>query len=302
MHPIGARPRAQGPPAGERSLFGVRQLARRAAAFTLLELLAVIAIIGIITAIALPTLNNFKTDTMAAASRQFLDDVARARQLAISQRTTVFMVFVPSQFWTDPNYGQNWRPEDHREATNLFGKQLIGYNFVAMRSMGDQPGQSNPRYLAKWRTMPEGSFISPQKFVTTIQGGLKVGRQYAPPTIRNPATEERFDIYSFNYTNGIPFPLEDTPSANPALRAYVTLPYIAFNYVGQLVDGWGQLVRTNEIVPLGLGSVGGVNPQTGQPTPAAVTESPRGNVTNSFTLVSVEWLTGRARIQRQEVQ
>ena len=64
-------------------------------AFTLLELLVVLAIIGILAGISLPTIHAFKPNPAAVAAQQLLDDVARARQLAISQRTTVFMVFLP---------------------------------------------------------------------------------------------------------------------------------------------------------------------------------------------------------------
>src|SRR4051812_4982181 len=71
-------------------------------AFTLIELLTVIAIVGILAALLAPVLKNFsKPDVTVAATRQMLDDVARARQLAISQRSTVFMVFVPTNFWSD---------------------------------------------------------------------------------------------------------------------------------------------------------------------------------------------------------
>ena len=63
-------------------------------------MLVVISILGILAALAVPALKNFgHADAMTAAAQQLLDDVARARQLAISQRTTVYMVFVPTNFW-----------------------------------------------------------------------------------------------------------------------------------------------------------------------------------------------------------
>src|SRR4051812_45868760 len=72
-------------------------------AFTLIELLVVISIIGILAAILAPAVSHLlKGDNTLAATRQMLDDCARARQMAISQRTTVYMVFVPTNFWSDP--------------------------------------------------------------------------------------------------------------------------------------------------------------------------------------------------------
>lgn len=268
-----------------------------AAGFTLLELLAVIAIIGILAAIALPNLKSFKYNAMAAASRQMLDDLARARQLAISQRTVVFMVFVPPNFWTLPNYGVNWTPEDFQAATNLFDKQLIGYNFVALRSLGDQPGRNRPRYLSSWKTLPEGVFISLQKF------GLP--RQFSPPPIKNNVTGEVFPIYAFAATNSIPFPLETTRPSNDVQAPYLPLYYIAFNHLGQLVDAQGQPTGANELIPLALGNVSFArDPATKAVVRSApsVNENPPGNSTNSFNLVNIDWLTGRARMVRQEVQ
>ena len=128
-------------------------------AFTLIELLVVISILGILAALTVPALKNFgKSDVNISASRQLLDGVARARQLAISQRTTVYMVFVPTNFWDIPgtiNLNTAWfnalTPAQRAAATNLCSEQMSGYNFVAYGAMGDQPGQHAWHYLANRR-------------------------------------------------------------------------------------------------------------------------------------------------------
>ena len=102
------RPRAgRRHPAARIHVLGLRALADAVApsqrvglqtwAYTLLELLAVITIMGIIAALAVPTLRGLKPNAKVAATRELLDAVGRARQLALSQRTTVYMVFVHDQ-------------------------------------------------------------------------------------------------------------------------------------------------------------------------------------------------------------
>jgi len=58
-------------------------------AFTLIELLTVIAIIGLLAVLLAPVLKNFgKPDVTVSATRQMLDDCARARALAIMKSPT----------------------------------------------------------------------------------------------------------------------------------------------------------------------------------------------------------------------
>ena len=151
----------------------------RTRAFTLIEMLTVVAIIGIIAGFSIPVLKNFgQANVGVSASRQLLDDIGRARQLAMSQRTTVYMVFVPTNFW-EPSGWYHLIPALWTNAvvnaghisvvSNLFDKQLTGYTFLAYGALGDQPGRHTWHYLAPWQSLPDGAYIPPLKF--EIPGG-----------------------------------------------------------------------------------------------------------------------------------
>ena len=268
--------------------------------FTLIELLVVIAILGIMAALTVPVLKNFaRSDATLGASRQLLDGVARARQLAISQRTTVYMVFMPMNFWTptwmDAN-GQNptaaWNnltPAQQTAATNLCDKQLTGYTFIAKGAMGDQPGQHAWHYLAPWQSLPDGTFIAWTKFTNSLM-------TTQPYTITDSINPGKFyNIYGFA-TNAIPFPT--------ATNTSLIFPCLAFNYLGQLtVDGQTVAVR-DEYIPIAKGSVlYAKDPVTKafQFNPPDASEMPPGNSTNSYNIVHIDRLTGRAVLEYQKM-
>jgi prepilin-type N-terminal cleavage/methylation domain-containing protein len=273
----------------------VRRSVIRGRGFTLIELLVVIGIMGLLAAITVPALKNFKkADAGLSATRQLLADVGFARQMAIAHRTTVYLVFCPSNFWNDPAYNRLGTlpappapaPSELQKSWQLFDKQITGYAFVTLREVGDQPGRMTPRYHGRWRTLPEGVFIAPFKF--------------NPPgtytRITDPSTTppRYFDVYGFDVTNNIPFPSE----AAAALGApYVTLPFVAFNSQGQLDSG------RDEFIPLARGSVVYARDQNGVPQAQwpVIIENPPGNSTNAFNLIHIDWLTGRARLERQEI-
>jgi len=285
-------------------------------AFTLIELLTVIAIIGILAALLAPVLRNFaRPDVAVAASRQLLDDVARARQLAISERSTVYMAFVPPGFWNDPMKtgitpnGWTSLPLPFRSSTivtQMYGAQLNGYFIVSLRGIGDQPGRNYPKDLVRVKTLPAGSFIAPFKYTNAPVFGAPIS------TVPYPTNRQDLLIYSFLRTNTIPFPSCDIQTNSTFMSGYnfgnlrfVTLPYIAFNYLGQLTAGDGSVLPYDENIPLDYGSIAEfrdlTNKAFAQGLPSVI-ESPEGNSTNvSYNIIHIDRLTGRARLERQDV-
>jgi prepilin-type N-terminal cleavage/methylation domain-containing protein len=279
-------------------------------AFTLVELLVVIAIVGVLATLVAPALTAIrKDDVMVAATRQMLDDAGRARRLAISERTTVYMVFVPTNFWKEANWA--FVPPSVRNSmvvTQLYAAQWTGYAVFCLHGVGDQPGQSFPRDLVRVRTLPEGTFFSPRKF----PGGPQSAPQYqyspVPPTTPLHIGSD-IDVYSFLTTSEVPFPTTDMLAGSP-LAAFIDLPYIAFNYLGQLVGPDGNVLPYDENIPLAHGTVAywrdqksrlPIQPAAGQPAIADISEVPPGNdINSSYNVIHIDRLTGRARLERQD--
>lgn len=247
---------------------------RRVAAFTLVEMLVVIAIIGMLAAVGLPALKGFgQSNTIAAAQRQMLDDISAARQRAIAEHTEVYIVFMPHTNSSLADYvrsrnGLSPGSSTLQQVTNLLGEQYTSYALYTPRAVGDQPGRPVGRYLQingrNWQTLPEGMFFKTTKFAFTNEG-----------------------VSPFR-TRPFPFPT--------ATNAPVFLPYIQFNYLGQLVSPRDDGA---EIIPLARGSIfydPGFNPDP--------IENPRGNSSRTNTMynwVRIDGLTGRARIDRYEM-
>lgn len=250
----------------------------RRRAFTLVELLVVMAIIGIMAAVGIPALKGMgESNATGAAVRQLMDDLSYARSKAINERTTVYVVFV-----TDRILAQPWSPAERREIANYANLQFTSYALFATRTLGDQPGASNPRYITDWKTLPDGIIIPTNKF--------DVNLAYTPNRLPIPLFHR-----PFTHTL-IPF-----PKATSVKK--VELPYIAFDYQGRLFQQ-GLAISEDVIVPIAKGSV--IYPQedkdklaAGSIEPAEVIETPKGNATNNPS-IRIDWLTGRARMVRPE--
>ena len=284
-----------------------RAEAERRRAFTLIEMLVVLSIMGLLAALAVPALKNFgHSDAMTAAVQQMQNDVGRARQLAISQRTTVYMVFVPTNFWSNLDYNLagvsstwwgNLSGAQKAIVTNLCGEQLTSYTFMADGAVGDQPGQHQWHYLAPWQTLPEGTFIAQQKFASPGSEVSSVSQPLFQQWNTNYPHSDENKIYAFTNMVAMPFPTEDSP--------LLSMPCIAFNFLGQLTLDGQAMADRHEYIPLARGNVApAIDPATKlfQLNPPQILENPSGNSTNAYNIIDIDPLTGRATVQQPKIR
>ncbi len=253
---------------------------RRARAFTLIEMLVVIGIIGALAAIATPSLKGLKqANLLASANRQLLDDLGMARLKAMSDRTTVYMIFVPTNI--AQMAGNFSRPEDRRVATNLAKGVYTTYALVSRRTVGDQPGRFTPRFLTGWQTLPQGVVIPELKFIGATNRLTVAPFDKAPFDVNQ--------VFPFDRVTGLPFP---TSQGMQAAASQISLPCIGFDSKGQLVNG------RDELIPLIRGDVLFGRDAAGQSRYFVRQEGLANRVLtfNDVQAVSVNWLTGRARV------
>ncbi len=280
---------------------------RRAAAFTLLELLVVVAVIGLLAGITAPAIRGMvQGKTLASGHRQLTDDLNRARQEALRLRTTVYVVFAPTNVWQsrlslDTQIDsmiagqlapQRFREQALRSFTNIALGVFHSYALLVEREIGAQPGRNHTRYLGPgWQTLPDGVILSPRLFLP------------APM-----AATDRRDLVSHELPQRpFRFPLAEFPGDTlPA----IPMRFVAFGPDGRMaVDEMNQYWTLNgrpelRLPPMseltlavGQGSVFISRDASGQidrtVVPDAI-ETPRDNATNNRVIVSS--LTGRSRI------
>ena len=272
-------------------------------AFTLIELLVVIGLIALIAGLAAPALKT-KSVSMDIAFRQLADDLNRARQLAISTRSTVYVLFMPLIDSTSPL--TNNLPAAQQDI--LTSRQARGYAIFSRRSVGSQPGQEEPRYLSEWKELPEGAFISTNKFQSPDDDSKFYG--FLP-----------MDYLSAKENPSVKVPFEDGST-------YKRLPYVAFDSTGALTlsesgyvrgeqkrDDWRQSLAARAVIPLVAGSVAlsrrddGFGKQVLEWAAGSILVKPpfdpKGNfqsITNYIKRVVVDPLSGRSRVEGGEIQ
>jgi prepilin-type N-terminal cleavage/methylation domain-containing protein len=306
-------------------------------AFTLIEMLVVLGIIGILAAMTLPSFKNSKKGNVTeSAMRQLADDFAIARLKAMSSRGKVYVVFAPDLAFF---YGTNPLPTvisdyltTNAAANNLVGGQLTAYALYSPRSVGEQPGQRTPRYLSEWHSLPDGAFIPAAAFQNPQLFHNVYGAWTNSPVYDGILLD---DTYVMTNTVPLPFIAFDEAGKLWQRGANIVLPILEGG-VQHPKDNSGNTnlvistdaVETSQPIPPTGGIVGGIeylvagvagstityNAVTyragetfvGLPTPPAA----RANYTVSSGAprvvqlygVRLDWITGRAKAIRPEMQ
>jgi prepilin-type N-terminal cleavage/methylation domain-containing protein len=261
-------------------------------AFTLIETIVVLAIIGMILALSLPHFRHMNEGrTMEAAVRQLLDDLAFARQTAIATRSTVAVVFVPPDVQALTPTLSKYNSNEIAQIYNLQAGALTTYAIFSFRKPGDQPGRNAINYVREWKSLPEKIFIAESMF-DPANSGIST---YPPPNT-NAFLIERF-----------PFP--------QITSLELDLPYIAFSAEGYCLplalntqtfrtrySGIVDKTYTHDIyIPLASGVIMYTRNPDGTLASWNVQEVPPNNSINTSNVIHIDWLTGRAKLERADV-
>ena len=228
-------------------------------------------------------------------TRQLIDDLAFARQKAISTRSTVYVVFVP----LDTRFFVPVPSKDSVQVLNQFTNMLSGvcssYAVLATKTIGDQPGRPNMRYLTEWKTLPEGIIIATNKFAYWINNNSGI----------NPLNTNAWGLNRDEKTRPFAYSIDQIPI--PVIEGFresmVSMPYIGFDAQGKLFRKSYSSYYPDEVIPLTRASVFHQRNASGQLLSLApdIREIPPGNSTNNYRRIRINWMTGRAKVEKPEI-
>lgn len=259
--------------------------------FTLVELLAVVAIMGLIAGAAVVALRGLRAPSLAGAASEVASAMKMTRQMAISSGRKMLLVF----------------PHD-LSAANLGAAPLRSYAIFECLDQGFETREPpyyyhpetapNPRFLARteWRKLPDGIFfcnfasfgyssMAGDPFSGILQNNVpyptnRVLLAAGSGSVRS-GEEWR---YFMSFTN---LPI-GTPSNPGSVLATINAPFVGF-----LPDGRAFYLGSSSYSQAALRLVQGYVPNE-NPMALAVTD------TNSFFYIETDARSGRIRVRGRD--
>jgi hypothetical protein len=191
----------------------------------------------------------------------------------------VHVVFVPPEIANQAVPGGLSKREETLW-NRLRGGPYTTYALYAERTLGDQPGKRNARYITDWRTLPEGVFIADYEYE----------RLPAGPFDKEAPIDRPFRWKDF------PFPTEQSKQQRE-------LPHIAFDQNGSLLQykqsAKSVRVYEPEYIWMAKGSV--LVARDGQNVSIDAREVPLSNSRSNYNRIRIDPISGRARLERPEI-
>jgi type II secretory pathway pseudopilin PulG len=233
-----------------------------AAAFTLVELMAVVALIGLMMMVVMPSLQSGRGSSLISAARQFSNDLNLARQTAIARNWRVRVLIATDKTIADSGTSLPDLIEMQYRAYAIMYQQRYSMQWgstVAPWTGSAPQNQPNlPRgriewlYLVDWKFLPKGVIFDPAD--SDLKSADGKGLSLPRTTIFFDKVATR-DLWEGISRDTLPFPYRNT-SADPPKGC--EMAFVEFKSTG-MPSMAGSVRLVNGTVMVGRGDNKNVN-------------------------------------------
>lgn len=184
------------------------------AAFTLVELLAVVALIGLMTMVGIQGLGSSKGSSLISAARQFSNDLTLARQYALARNCRVRVVVATEKTIKDSGTDL---PEligmQYRAYAVMIQLRIYGSWWGRLANQPDLPyGRRRWEYLESWKTLPKRVIFDPADSDLKSADGKNLSLPRTTIFFGDAATRNLWDGITLDR---LPFPYRNSDSDPP---------------------------------------------------------------------------------------